>query len=99
MACISCTKLVDLIHQFLTHSQVYPRVHSRRWMRVTRKHRWVSRLSIKPLRGVAHSDPLVSPGGGVEGNTGILLQRRLSMSDLKGAKNEFPSEKVRQRSN
>lgn len=38
-------------------------------------------------------------GGGVEGNTGILLQRRLSMSDLKGAKNEFPSEKVRQRSN
>lgn len=64
MACISCTKLVDLIHQFLTHSQVYPRVHSRRWMRVTRKHRWVSRLSIKPLRGVAHSDPLVSPGGG-----------------------------------
>lgn len=63
MACISCTKLVDLIHQFLTRPQVYPRVHSRRWMRVTRKHRWVSQLSTKPLRGVAHSDPLVSLGG------------------------------------
>lgn len=96
MACISCTKLVDLIHQFLTHPQALPRVHSRRWMWVMWKHRWVSQLNTKPLRGVARSDPLVSQGGW---NTGILLQRRLSMSDLKGEKNEFHSEKVRQRSN
>lgn len=58
--CILCTKLADLIHQLLTHPQAYPGVHSRRWMRITGRHRWVPVLSTKALRGVGHSDPVVS---------------------------------------